>query len=151
MKIKPETRIKEFFSEFPEATDKEAIDKLNMPPATFYRAKKRWKEQVEETADELTFQIPTGVRQRILPPKGYPYTHLASYLCKFRMGDKVPPYNKTKAEIMFAVKKRIEDDPALQAELVFGLQERLALYALFMGDVSTFSGAIGKLELPETY
>lgn len=151
MKIKPETRIREFFSEFPEANDKEAIDKLNMPPATYYRAKKRMKEQMEEVQDEVTFMLPTGVKQRILPPKAYPYTHLAAYLCKYRMGDKVPPYGKTKAEILYAIKKRVEDDPGMQAELVFGLQERLALYSIYMGDVSAFASAIGKLEIPENF
>lgn len=151
LKINAVKRLQEFYSEFPNKSDKETMELLNMPQATFYRAKAKLKELDEEIKQTIAFQLPTGVRQKILPPQTYKNTHLAAYLSKFRMGDKVPPFGETKAEIMFKIKRMVENDPALASELVFTLQDRLALFALWSGDVSAFSGSVGQLHVPEKF
>ena len=157
MPLSTKDRIVSFFREYPKATDQEAINSLGLARSTYYRNKAvatdfLKKQNNSLIADQVQgFLLPPGVSRKVLPPEEYKWVHLATYLTKFRAGDRVPPYNKTKAEIMYSVSRDLKANPDKAFAMINGLQNLLALYAIYCGDPSMFSNSLGKLEVPESY
>lgn len=150
--MKTVERVAEYIFHNPHATEREVMNALDISSATYYRCKKQVVNQdLKAKADGFRYHLPAAVTKNILPPVRYRYTHLVYYLAKFNHGDKVPPYNKTKAEIMFEVASRIRQDSELTADLIYTLQEKLAIYAMICKDTSMFTGSVGKLEIPDEY
>jgi hypothetical protein len=144
-------RIKEYLQEFPAATNNEIMLALNMTEPTFYRAKRQLKKEEITNYISVEFPIPPNILKRILPPTRYKYTHLAAFLTKFRLDETVPPYGKTKREIMYDIRVRFNNDAEETEDLVYGLQERLAICALIKGDISSFNRSNGTINPPNEY
>lgn len=135
----------------PDCKAPEVMRHLNISEVTYYRYKKRQREQGDHRVYETFFDVPKSISQKILPPKQFIYTHLAAYITRFHPDELIPPYNKTAGEIMFEIKNQLNSDPVKGSELVFGLQDKLALYALYTGDVNAFKNSKGKVQPPERY
>jgi hypothetical protein len=128
------------------------------PNATFYRTLKWLRDhkvittnnRVNFPVSKRQFLIPNSIRQGNLPSAEHaPITHLVAYLTKFNDKDLIPPYHLTRDQIIQKVKKQIEETPTKAYQLVTGLIEGLAAYAILQEDISSFTNMIGKLEPPQ--
>ncbi len=136
----------------PVHTKAELMRALSISEVTYYRYRARDKERLQKiVVFEAEFDLPKAISHRILPPAEYIYTHIAAYLARFNPDELVPPYNKTPGEVMYSIRQSLNASPVRASDLVFGLQERLALFALYNGEVRGFKDSKGKLVIPERY
>lgn len=94
--------------------------------------------------------IPEFISDKTLPPPEFEWVHLAAYLNRYRDEETVPPYGKTKQEIRLELSKKFKTDPEAAADLVFGIQSRLAIYAIMMDKLEGFNNMVGNLVVPNT-
>lgn len=142
--------VRDYINQHPHAKNQEIIEALKIPTATFYRVKNAIAKE-PPISYRANFMIPDFITKGMLPPPKYKEVHLAAYLNNFSFIEIVPPYEKTKAEIMFQIKQKYEADPDLVSDLVYGLQERLAIFSIIQGDPSAFNKTIGHLVPPESF
>jgi len=135
----------------PDATYDDIQRALGLSRQTIYRHKRKVKEQGDYLHHVGIYALPPTILHKKLPPPEYKYVHLAAYLAKFNNEDIVPPWNLTKGEIMFAIRKQLNTRVELAIDLVYGTQDKLALYALYQGEVAGFKDCIGTLTVPTNY
>jgi len=145
----------EMIHNYPGTTTSSLLVQSGLPDATFFRYMKWLREndlitknnRVNFGTNDRTFLIPNSIRRGVLPDDG-PYTHLAAYLSKFAPDDVVPPFGRTRSDIMAQVKKQLEKSGEKTHRLVVGIMEGLAAYSIMQGNVSAFSNMLGNLDPP---
>lgn len=131
---------------------KQVMKDLGISEPTYFRHLRTYKSVPRSSRRLISeYELPGSILVKNLPSSEYSWVHLASYLTKFSHSEKIPPYNKTKSEILLDIRKSLETDPNLAADLVFGLHNNLALYALFTGEISAFANMRGNCVPPTNY
>jgi hypothetical protein len=141
-------------TEFTNATVAEKITRAGLSQAAYYRALTQLKTVgvlTEHGVPKKSFNMPDHISKGVLPPQGYKYVHLAAYLSRFKAGEDVPPFNKTVEEICKEFAGKLMDNPLLAADVVYGIQDRLAQLALATNDLSQFRNMMGTVRLPDEY
>lgn len=139
-------------TENPELSNSERISLSGLTSASYYRALETLKAKgllTFEGNPRRAFTLPDQITKGILPPVGWKVTHLVSYLTRFKPDEVVQPYGLTVAEILQQVKDELLSNPMLGADIIYGLQQRLALLAIATGDLSPFKNMLGKITPPE--
>lgn len=118
--------------------------------ATFFRAYKTLKDHglLEDPPIERDYELPAAIRMGRLPPVRYSTVHLVNYLTKFKTEETVPPYGKTKGQIIEDMRRKMATDAEIGADVIYGIQERLALLSLFNGNLTAFESMVGNCEPP---
>jgi len=125
---------------------------IEITDAAFYRIKRDLKNSgiLQEFGTVKDLHIPMAVRIGQLPPVKYGVTHLAAHLNRFKDEEVVPPYGKTKKQILTQLRQFLLEDAEIGNDIVWGIQERLAYLALLSGDISQFKNMLGAINPPET-
>lgn len=146
-------RVLHVCTEHPTLFSSEKVSKSGLTTSSYYRALKSLKNKgllLEDCRPRRTFSLPDQITKGILPPVGWRATHLAAYLTKFRNDEIVHPYGMTVAEILEQVKEPFLINPLLGADVLYGLQNRLAILALVTGDLTGFRNMAGKNTPPDS-
>ena len=110
--------------------------------------------EVTQSTQVTPIKLPKNILDKQLPDsKWYKYVHVAAALANYEM-DEVPTekYFKgvTKAKVLESFKYQIDNDSTTINRTMFGMQNDLALFAIYVNDLEAFKDMQGTITLPES-
>ena len=96
-----------------------------------------------------SIRLPKNILEKTLPPSNFYYVHVAAKLAQSE-DEEVIWKGMTKKQIMESIKHQITNSKDRQDAIMFGVQDRLAEFAIFIGDLSSFEDMQGIITLPES-
>ena len=104
--------------------------------------------EVTQSTQVTSIRLPKNILEKTLPPSKFYYVHVAAKLAQSE-DEEVVWKGMTKKQIMESIKHQITNSKDRQDAIMFGVQDKLAEFAIFTGDLSSFEDMQGTITLPE--
>lgn len=98
-------------------------------------------------------RLPKHILDHQLPNASYKYVHIAAILANCSDEEVLEgKYFKglTKAKVIEAMKRDMNSKPHIIEEIMYGVQDKLALFAIYVNDLEAFKDMQGTITLPES-